>query len=158
MAKVIIRKYVNQTEDTPASGKTYGRVAYIETISTRQLANHMSDHGSIYTSDLALGFLEKLRKCIVEMCLDSKKVKLEGLGTFYIGAVSTGETDGKDFTAGNIKALKLKFLPDQSNEFALNSRELRARASLLGVAELTGESGGSSSGGGGSVTPVTPEP
>ena len=32
---------------------------------------------------LTYGVLEKFRSCLIEMLLESKRVKIEGLGTFY---------------------------------------------------------------------------
>ena len=52
-------------------------------MNTPKLAQHIAEHGSIYTSDVVFGVLEKFRSCLVEMLLNSKKVKIDGLGTFY---------------------------------------------------------------------------
>ena len=47
------------------------------------MAKHISEHGSVYTQDVVFGVLEKFRSCLVEMLLESKRVKIDGLGTFF---------------------------------------------------------------------------
>ena len=83
MAKILYEVKQNQNSYSNAYGKWYGQVKALETLNTRKLANHIADHGSIYTPDVVYGVLEKFRSCLLEMLLDSKKVKIEGLGTFY---------------------------------------------------------------------------
>ena len=49
MARIIYKKYQNTNRDNGGFGKWYARVKTIETLNTRKLANHISEHGSIYT-------------------------------------------------------------------------------------------------------------
>ena len=83
MAKIIYEVKQNQNSYSAAFGKWYAQIKNLETLNTRKLANHISEHGSIYTPDVVYGVLEKFRSCLLEMLLNSKKVKIEGLGTFY---------------------------------------------------------------------------
>ena len=83
MAKILYEVKQNQNSYSAAFGKWYAQIKNLETINTRKLANHISEHGSIYTPDVVYGVLEKFRSCLLEMLLNSKKVKIEGLGTFY---------------------------------------------------------------------------
>ena len=83
MAKIIYEVKQNQNSYSAAFGKWYAQIKNLETLNTRKLANHISEHGSIYTPDVVYGVLEKFRSCLIEMLLNSKKVKIEGLGTFY---------------------------------------------------------------------------
>ena len=53
MAKIIYEVYQNQNEHNSAYGKWYGRVKYLESMNTRKLSNHIAEHGSIYTPDVA---------------------------------------------------------------------------------------------------------
>ena len=119
MAKIIYEVYQNQNEHNAAYGKWYGRVKYLESLNTRKLANHISEHGSIYTPDVVYGVLEKFRSCLIEMLLNSKKVKIEGLGTFYTtleckkgGAVSKDKFN----INSNIEGLHIRFLPEQEQD------------------------------------------
>ena len=67
-------------------GKWYARLKSIETLSTTKLAKHISEHGSVYTQDVVEGVMTKFKNCLLEMLLESKKVKVTGLGTFYLTA------------------------------------------------------------------------
>ena len=83
MAKILYEVKQNQNSYSAAFGKWYAQIKNLETLNTRKLANHISEHGSFYTPDVVYGVLEKFRSCLLEMLLNSKKVKIEGLGTFY---------------------------------------------------------------------------
>ena len=83
MAKILYEVKRNNNTESKGYGMWYGRAKSLETLNTRKLANHISEHGSIYTPDVVYGVLEKFRSCLLEMLLNSKKVKIEGLGTFY---------------------------------------------------------------------------
>ena len=156
MAKIIYEVYQNQNEHSSAYGKWYGRVKYLESMNTRKLAAHISEHGSIYTPDVVYGVLEKFRSCLLEMLLNSKKVKIEGLGTFYTtleckkgGAL----TKDKFNINSNIDGLHIRFLPEQEQEQNISSRQFLKQAefinvdSLLKKEEEEGSEGGENTGG-----------
>ena len=160
MAKIIYEVYQNQNEHSSAYGKWYGRVKYLESMNTRKLANHISEHGSVYTPDIVYGVLEKFRSCLLEMLLNSKKVKIEGLGTFYTtleckkgGAL----TKDKFNIASNIDGLHIRFLPEQEQEQNISSRQFLKQAefinveSLLKKEEAEGEGGTTNSEGNGTT-------
>jgi len=153
MAKIIYEVYQNQNEHSSAYGKWYGRVKYLESLNTRKLANHISEHGSIYTPDVVYGVLEKFRSCLLEMLLNSKKVKIEGLGTFYTtleckkgGAVSKDKFN----INSNLDGLHIRFLPEQEQEMNISSREFFKKAEFINVDTLKGgdSSTGAENGGG----------
>ena len=107
MSKIIYDVYKNTNEQNTAFGKYFGRIVHTETLNTRKLARHISEHGSVYTQDVVEGVLTKAEACIIEMLLESKKVKLEGLGTFYLmaenkkgGAVSIDKFNPKSSFKG----------------------------------------------------------
>ena len=156
MAKIIYEVYQNQNEHSSAYGKWYGRVKYLESLNTRKLATHISEHGSIYTPDVVYGVLEKFRSCLLEMLLNSKKVKIEGLGTFYTtleckkgGAL----TKDKFNINSNIDGLHIRFLPEQEQEQNISSRQFLKQAEFINVDSLLkkeDENGGGSGSGSGS--------
>ena len=100
MAKILYEVKKNQNSHSAAFGKWYAQIKNLETLNTRKLANHISEHGSIYTPDVVYGVLEKFRSCLLEMLLNSKKVKIEGLGTFYctLENQKNGALKKEDFT------------------------------------------------------------
>ena len=163
MAKIIYEVYQNQNEHNAAYGKWYGRVKYLESLNTRKLSNHIAEHGSIYTPDIVYGVMEKFRSCLLEMLLNSKKVKIEGLGTFYttIECAKGGAVSKDKFNIQkDVKGLHIRFLPEQEQEQNISSREFLKQAEFINIDNLLPkeedeENGGSSDvpGGGSSDIP-----
>ena len=155
MAKIIYEVYQNQNEHNAAFGKWYGRVKYLESLNTRKLSNHIAEHGSIYTPDIVYGVMEKFRSCLLEMLLNSKKVKIEGLGTFYttLECKKGGALSKDKFSImKDVKGLHIRFLPEQEQEQNISSREFLKQAEFINVESLTkkeeDEEGGSTENGG----------
>ena len=172
MAKIFYLLQQNNIEKSPVKGKWFAKGKTIETLNTRKMANHISEHGSIYTPDVVFGVLEKFRSCLLEMLLESKRVKIDGLGIFYTTLENEkgGAAKKEDFSPQkNLKALHIRFLPDQEAETNISSREFIKKAEFVNaetfagqlVEEETpsgsGDNGGSNSGnsGGGSSTSPT---
>ena len=163
MAKIIYEVYQNKNEHSTAHGKYYARVKYLESLNTRKLSNHISEHGSIYTPDVVYGVMEKFRSCLLEMLLNSKKVKIEGLGTFYttIECQKGGAVSKDKFNVNkDVKGLHIRFLPEQEQEQNISSREFLKQAEFINVESLLKSDedepssgghpgGGSTTGGGG---------
>ena len=167
MAKILYEVKKNQNSHSVAFGKWYAQIKSLETLNTRKLAQHISEHGSIYTPDVVYGVLEKFRSCLVEMLLNSKKVKIEGLGTFYctLENQKNGALKKEDFNVNkHLKALHIRFLPEQTTEENISSREFLKQAEFINIDSLLTkedeENGGSTPGGGSSDIPgsggVTP--
>ena len=174
MAKILYEVKQNQNSYSNAYGKWYGQIKNLETLNTRKLAQHISEHGSIYTPDVVYGVLEKFRSCLIEMLLNSKKVKIEGLGTFYctLENQKNGSAKKEDYSVQkHIKGLHIRFLPEQTTEENISSREFLKKAEFVNIDTLmqkekeeeengssgSGENGGGENNGGGSDTP-TPTP
>ena len=154
MAKILYEVKRNQNSYSQAYGKWYAQIKSLETLNTRKLANHISEHGSIYTPDVVYGVLEKFRSCLVEMLLESKKVKIEGLGTFYctLENQKNGAQKKEDFNVNkHLKALHIRFLPEQTTEENISSREFLKKAEFINIDQLVKgtetENGGDSTGG-----------
>ena len=158
MAKIIYEVYQNQNSKNAAYGKYYARVKYLESMNTRKLSNHIAEHGSVYTPDVVYGVMEKFRSCLIEMLLQSKKVKIDGLGTFYatIECKKGGATTKEKFNINsNIEGLHIRFMPEQEQEMNISSRQFLKQAEFINVDSLvksddetTNSSNGSISGGG----------
>ena len=161
MAKILYEVKQNLADGSKAFGKWFARVKALETLNTRKLANHISEHGSIYTPDVVYGVLEKFRSCMLEMLLNSKKVKIEGLGTFYTTLENEkgGALKKEDYSVSkHMKALHIRFLPEQTTEENISSREFLKKAEFINIESLqssesestgSGSQNGSSSSGSG---------
>ena len=162
MAKVFYLLKQNKVKNSKVNGKWFAHQKTIETLNTRKLANHISEHGSIYTPDVVFGVLEKFRSCLLEMLLNSKRVKIDGLGIFFTTLENTeGGAESKDkfLPQKNLKGLHIRFLPDSSTETDISSREFIKKAEFVNAESFSGTlddsttpssgSGGTSNQGGG---------
>ena len=153
MAKIFYELRQNKNSLSKIFGKWFAHSKTIEVLNTRKMAQHISEHGSIFTPDVVYGVLEKFRSCLIEMLLDSKRVKIDGLGTFFTtienekgGAISAD----KFSVSSNLKALHIRFLPEQEQEMNISSREFFKKAEFINIDSLKGgdSSTGSKNGGG----------
>ena len=167
MAKIFYQLRQNKNEKSKIYGKWFAHSKSVETMNNRKLSQHISEHGSIYTPDVVFGVLEKFRSCLVEMLLESKSVKIDGLGTFYttIENEPGGADKEEDFNVQkNLKALHIRFIPEQEQELNISSREFIKKAEFVNVSSMKGGdkstsgsgsgSGGGNQGGGGNTQPT----
>ena len=150
MAKILYEVKQNQNSFSAAFGKWYAQIKNLETLNTRKLATHISEHGSIYTPDVVYGVLEKFRSCLLEMLLNSKKVKIEGLGTFYctLENQKKGAPNKEDFNVNkHLKALHIRFLPEQTTEENISSRQFLKQAEFINIDSLLNKEGENQNGG-----------
>ena len=178
---VIIKKIQNTNEsNAKTNGKWYPRVVNIGTMNLDALCEHIQEHGSLWTEDVVTGVVKKFVRCIQEQLLESRKVKLDGLGTFYLKArlkVGNGE-EGQAIYGGvaNEKDLLVQdvdfqvgFQPDMSDTSRFVGPNISRKAARKSIAALgltesedeeeNGNSGsGSNSGGSGNsnTDPNTP--
>ena len=170
MSKILYEVYQNDIKDSESAmyGKWYARLKSTETMSLVKMAKHISEHGSVFTEDVVEGVIKKFRTCLLEMLLDSKKVKVAGLGTFYLTCECTkgGAEKAEEFNVNqHLSALHIRFLPDQTAEDNLSSREFIKKAEFINIKNLMSgntdeadddnenqENGGNASGGGSSNT------
>ena len=157
MAKIFYQLRQNKNVKSKIYGKWFAHSKSVETMNTRKLSQHISEHGSIYTPDVVFGVLEKFRSCLLEMLLESKSGKIDGLGTFYTTLENEpgGADKEEDFNVQkNLKALHIRFIPEQEQELNISSREFIKKAEFVNVDSMksgekkTGSGSGSDSGGG----------
>ena len=142
MAKIFYEVRQNKNEKSSIKGKWFAHSKSVETMNTRKLAKHISEHGSVYTTDVVFGVLEKFRSCLVEMLLESKRVKIDGLGTFFTTLENEpgGAAKKEEFSVTkNLKALHIRFMPEQEQEMNISSREFIKKAEFINVDSLGGE-------------------
>ena len=95
--------------------------------------------------------MKKFKNCLLEMLLNSRKVKITGLGTFYLTAECQkgGADKEEDFNVReHLKALHIRFLPDQTAEDNISSREFIKKAEFVNVKSLLSSSDDEEEGGG----------
>ena len=122
--------------------KTYGKIIYRGTMSLNDMAEHIMKHGTVYTEDVVIGVITKLKTCIQEMLADGYKVKLDGIGTLYPVLTSEGVADAKDYSAQeNVTRVGVSFLADQSKKSLYKASAMKqgTKLSTQLYSELTGE-------------------
>ena len=142
MAKIFYLLKQNNIKNSKIFGKWFAHSKTVETLNTRKMANHIAEHGSIYTPDVVFGVLEKFRSCLLEMLLNSKRVKIDGLGIFFTTLENEkgGALKKEDFSPQkNLKALHIRFLPDQEAETNISSREFIKKAEFVNAEAFAGQ-------------------
>ena len=156
MGTIQIKKYERKVtvgkknEQRQQGQKTYGKIIYRGTLNLADMAEHVMKHGSVYTEDVVIGVITKLKSCMQEMLADGYKVKLDGIGTLYPVCTSEGVADAKDYSASeNVTRVGIAFLADQSKKSLFKASAMRqgAKLSTQLYSELTGESDSSSGSG-----------
>ena len=136
MGTLIIKKYQANNPIDPRSAKWHGRLVYQDTLNTNDLCRHIAKHGTIFTSDVVKGVVEKFVNCFEELLLEGYKVKLDGLGTFYMSLTTHGADTAEEFTANNIKSVRVRFLADQSKQSEYTAKMMTQKATFRTLNDL----------------------
>ena len=113
---VFFRLHQDQSVGTKRSGKWYARMVPTSMINTRQLADIMQRNCTVKKSDI-LAVLDELVETMRDQMQDSKRVKLDGFGSFKIGIESKGaQTAGKYSVAEHVKGLHVVFMPERTTD------------------------------------------
>ena len=117
---VFYRLHQDQSVGTKRSGKWYARMVPTGMINTRQLAEIMQRNCTVKKADI-LAVLDELVETMRDQMQDSKRVKLDGFGSFKIGVSCKGARSAKAFTVtDNIKDLHVVFTPERNTDSAGN--------------------------------------
>lgn len=123
--------------------KYYGRVTYNEMYDLPKLAAHMASHNTSFSRGQILAILTDIVKCMRELLIDSKKVRLDNLGIFHVSIRSKGAKTLEDFTAAeNILGLHFRCLgvgESSRDNFERQARVREASQHKWGVEKPTGE-------------------
>ena len=110
----------DQSTGTKRSGKWYARAVPTAVINTRQLAEIVQRNCTVKRSDV-MAVIEELVEVMKDQMQDSKRVKLDGFGSFKIGIESKGAATAAKFTvADHIKGLHVVFMPERTKDTAGN--------------------------------------
>ena len=93
----------------------FPKVVRTDTLNLRGLADHISDHGSIYTRDVVQGVLTKFTTCMIELVKQGIAVKLDGLGTFHATLESKGAESPVGYNINDyVKGVHIRFAPEHA--------------------------------------------
>ena len=125
-------------------GKWYPRAVMTNTVDTDALATIMQRNCTVKKSDI-LAVISELIETMQDQLQDSKRVKLNGFGSFKIGMSSTGADKASDFDARkNIKGLHVLFMPEvKTDSEGQRQKTFISGCSVQEVPKGTGPSTGS---------------
>ena len=89
--------------------RAYASLQLDGNINTTQLAEHISEHGSVYTKGVVIGVLTELATCVRHFILEGYSVDLEDIGIIYPSIKSKGAETAEKFTTDHITSLTAKF-------------------------------------------------
>ena len=93
-------------------GKWYPRAVITQTVDTEMLATIMQRNCTLKKADI-VAVISELIETMADQLQDSKRVKLNGFGSFKIGIRGEGADSAADFsTSKNIKGLHVLFQPE----------------------------------------------
>ena len=93
-------------------GKWYPRAVISQTVDTDMLATIMQRNCTLKKADI-LAVISELIETMSDQLQDSKRVKLNGFGSFKMGIRGEGVNSAADFSASkNIKSLHVLFQPE----------------------------------------------
>ena len=92
---VFYRLHQDQSVGTKRSGKWYARMVPTSTINTKQLAAIMQRNCTVKVSDIR-AVIEEMIETMRDQLQDSKRVKLDGFGSFKIGINCKGARSAKE--------------------------------------------------------------
>ena len=157
---VFYRLHQDKSKNTSRTGKWYARMVPTTVVDTRQLATIMQRNCTVKKSDI-LAVLDELVETMRDQLQDSKRVKLDGFGSFKIGLSSIGAATANEFSASShIKCMHIVFTPESTSdstgartkqflqgakaeELPLNVNERKASPKNSGGNQESGNNGGS---------------
>lgn len=125
---VFYRLYQNNRLNSKTKDKWYARAVATETIDLYALATIMQQNCTVKKSDI-LAVLTELVEVMQQQLQSSKRVKINGLGSFKIGLKTQPADTAKDFNAlKNVTGMRVLFQP----EVSINKDKSRVRTFLHG--------------------------
>ena len=126
---VFYRLNQNTNEKSSAHNKWYARSVMTNVVDTEKLAEIMQRNCTVKRSDIK-AVIEELIETMRDQLQDSKRVKLDGLGSFKLGLSSKGAEKASDFDARHhIRGVHVVFTPETTTD----STGRRSKTFLEGV-------------------------
>ena len=122
---IFYRLKQNNIADSKMYGKWYGKAVHTQVVSTAQLASIMQENCTVKYSDIQAVIAELVTTMKREL-LDSKRVKINGLGSFKVSISSRGADSAKEYNAKDcVKRYRILFQPEvTTDEYGRRTHEL----------------------------------
>lgn len=89
--------------------KAYGKLQLTGIVNIDEIAEHITEHNSVFSKGTIVGCITEMVACIREFLLQGYKIDLGYLGTFTPSISCTGAKTKDEFTPSNIKDLNVNF-------------------------------------------------
>ena len=113
---VLFRKYQNNNRQSKGFGKWYARTIQPSTIDTDGLAKIMQANCTVKAADIK-AVLTELAETMRIQLQESKRVVLDGIGSFKLGMSCIGADKAENFNvANNVKEVYVNYTPESTKE------------------------------------------
>lgn len=120
---VLYRLSQNKMEGSKAYGKWYAQAVMTGVVDTNALATIMQRNCTVKKSDI-LAVITELIETMQDQLQESKRVKLNGLGTFKISISSSGASTASDYDVRkDVKSLRVLFQPEVKKDVDGNRKK-----------------------------------
>ena len=131
-----IKKYQSKRRNSTSYGKWYGRPVMLGTATIDELATEIEEKCTVTHSDI-LAVLAALGVSIKHKLQESKRVRIDFLGTFKLGVNSSGVIKESDYDVkSNIKDVHVVFQPETTVENGHRVKELTRGARVAELAKM----------------------
>jgi len=89
--------------------KAYANLQLTGIVNINELAEHITDHNSVFSKGTVVGVLTELSECMRELILQGYKIQLGDIGSFAPSISSQGAKTRDEFSASNIKEFDVNF-------------------------------------------------
>lgn len=121
--------YQNTRKGSKNFNMWYARATMTGVVNLAQLAEQMQANCTVKKSDIMAVLTELVEEMKIAL-QDSKRVKIDGFGSFKVGIHSTGAESPKDYNVNkNIRSLSIKFQPESH----ISADHKRTKTFLAGV-------------------------
>ena len=111
---IFYRLNKNNMKESKMFGKYYGRAVHTDTVDLSRVAEAIQENTTAKKADVLAVLTEMVNVMQRELC-DSKRMKIDGLGSFKVTFSSTGVNDPKEYNAKDcIKRYRIVFTPEYS--------------------------------------------
>ena len=119
---VLYRVYKDNRENSLTSGQYFARAIHTDTVGLKQMALEIEENVSVKYSDVSAVLIELVN--VMNRHLNaSRRVKLDGFGSFKIGLKTKGALREEDFSATkNIVGSRVLFQPEYTVDVATQKR------------------------------------
>lgn len=110
---IYYRKVQNNQKESIYFGKWYGRAVILNAVTTKQLAEEISHSTTVTYSDV-VAVLAEVAVVMKNHLQDSKKVIIDGVGSFKVGLSTKPADTNAEFNSNKISGYHIIYTPEKT--------------------------------------------